>query len=93
MAGSSYYDRNEAAQERGYDSLYDQTNARREAREEIESMGVDFSRQDVWDMADFHRDFTEGDWSFDDLQDWFFDHFEDASMEDFYDFLDSLYDD
>lgn len=89
---SSYQERNEAAIERGYDSLWDQTSSRAEAKEWLEDHGVDYTRDDVWAVADFHNDFVEGDYDVDTLRD-FFDEYIGGSDEDFYDWLDSLYED
>lgn len=90
MANSSYESRNEAAIERGYDSLYDQTRSRSEAREFLEDSGADFTRADVWAVADFHNDFAAGEWEVSDLRD-FFDEYIGGDDEAFYDWLEGLY--
>lgn len=86
----SYQDRVEAAQERGYDSLYDQTVSRREAREFIEDHGGDPSRENVWAVAEFQYAFDEGQFDRDSLRD-FFDEYIGGSDDDFYDWLAELY--
>lgn len=88
----SYAERNEAAIERGYDSLWDQTESRRDAKEFLEDQGIDYSRDDVWAVADFHNDFVPGDYEgrIDELHD-FFDEYVGGDDEAFYDWLDSLY--
>ena len=87
---AEYEARNEAAMERGYDSLYDQTQSRAEAKEWLDDHGVDYDREAVWAVADFHHDFAEGEWDRDDLRD-FFDEYIGGDDQDFYDWLDSLY--
>jgi hypothetical protein len=85
---AEYEARNEAAQERGYDSFYEMRAARESARDEL---GSDAPREQIWEYADFQHDFAEGDWSRDDLRDVFDDFFPDGSDEDFYDWLQSMY--
>lgn len=90
VASSSYEARNEAAIERGYDSLYDQTRSRSEAKEYLEGLGGDYTRGDVWAVADFGNNFADGEWSQSDLRE-FFDEFIGGDDRDFYDWLESLY--
>lgn len=87
---SSYEERNEAAIERGYDSLYDQTRSRAEAKEFLEDRGLYESRSQVWEVADFQHAFGEGEFSRDDLRD-FFDEYIGGSDEDFYEWLAEMY--
>lgn len=90
MARSDYQSRNEAAIERGYDSLYDQTVSRREAREFLEDHGLLENRQQVWDLADFNHAFGEGEYSRDELRDWYDENIG-GDENDFYEWLAELY--
>lgn len=86
---SEYARRQERAQEAGWESFYAQRVGRTEARAEL---GRDAPAQEVEEYAEFRRDFNEGDYDRDTLRD-FFDDYIGGSDEDFYDWLESLYED
>lgn len=88
---AEYERRDELAQERGFDSFYEERSYREDAREFLDDRGIDYDRDDVLAYAQFDASFVEGEWERDDLQEWFFEHFPDADMNDFWDWLDELY--
>lgn len=83
---AEYERRQEAAQERGFDSFYDQ----RSRVEGAIDRGVE--REDALTVAIFEVGFTEGDYDRDSLRD-FFDEFIGGDDQDFYDWLAELYSD
>lgn len=84
---SEYAKRQERAQAAGWDSFYAQRVGRAEARAEL---GRDATPQEVEDYAEFRRDFAEGEYDRATLHE-FFDDYIGGSDEDFYDWLEALY--
>jgi hypothetical protein len=89
---AEYERREELAEERGFDSFYEERSARDDAREWFSDHGYDDpTSAEVLEFAQFENGFVEGDWSRDDLMEYFYDHYDWADEDDFWDWLGELY--